>query len=190
MPIAEREDDEYNPIPEDLTDELDEQDIHDEDRQVLNDRVLGIINIFQTVMAQNKVGLNRLPSKHLKALEDLATKALSIEKQVVVVQQPKTHQIQFTGPVMHTNLRYEARKKSNSKQNQESASKKGPTKQGSLTKEALTSQLKRKGARSKMPSSKDVLAPHPHAYPLSQHQSAAKPKCTICNIKIAPAAIS
>lgn len=44
-------DEDYNPIPEDLTDELDEQDIHDEDRQVLNDRVLGIINIFQTVMA-------------------------------------------------------------------------------------------------------------------------------------------
>ena len=72
--------DEINPIPSDMEDEVDNQDILDEDRQVLNDRVLGIINIFQNVMVQNKVGLTKLPSKHLKALEDLACNALSIEK--------------------------------------------------------------------------------------------------------------
>lgn len=91
---------------------------------------------------------------------------------------------------MHTNLRYEARKKS-SKQIQESAAKKAPTKQASLTKEALSSQvIKRKGARVKMPSSKDVLAPHPHAYPPGLNQSAAKPKCTICNIRMGSSSIS
>ena len=48
-----QEDDLYNsdqeneiqPIPSDLSDDLD-NDIGDEDRQVLNDRVLGIINVY------------------------------------------------------------------------------------------------------------------------------------------------
>ena len=43
------EDDDVGVIPEGMLD-LDEQDIDDEDRQVLNDRILGIINVFQNVV--------------------------------------------------------------------------------------------------------------------------------------------
>jgi len=59
---------------------------------------------------QNKVGLSSLPPKYMSALENLASKALSIEKRI---EPPKIEkpQIQIQGPIMHTNLRYEVRKK-------------------------------------------------------------------------------
>lgn len=45
MPLSDGDND-FNPIPSVMKEDLDNQDIIDDDRQVLNDRVLGIINIF------------------------------------------------------------------------------------------------------------------------------------------------
>lgn len=58
---------------------LDEQGIDDQDREVLNDRILGIINVFQHVVQSNN-SQQQLAPKQLKALQDLGRKNLSIEK--------------------------------------------------------------------------------------------------------------
>ena len=49
------DEDDVGIIPEGMVD-LDEQDIDDDDRQVLNDRILGIINVFQNVVNTNNKG--------------------------------------------------------------------------------------------------------------------------------------
>lgn len=73
-----------NEIPFDDTqdlpeDPLDDQDIDDQDREVLNDRILGIINVFQHIVQSNNQQ-SLLPSKQVKALQDLGQKKMSIEK--------------------------------------------------------------------------------------------------------------
>lgn len=60
-------------------DPLDDQDIDDQDREVLNDRILGIINVFQHIVHSNNKQ-SSLPSKQVKALQDLGKKKMSIEK--------------------------------------------------------------------------------------------------------------
>lgn len=60
-------------------DPLDDQDIDDQDREVLNDRILGIINVFQHIVQSNNQQ-SALPSKQFKALQDLGRKKMSIEK--------------------------------------------------------------------------------------------------------------
>ena len=57
---------------------LDDQDIDDQDREVLNDRILGIINIFQHIVQSNNQQAI-LPSKQIRALQDLGKKKMSIE---------------------------------------------------------------------------------------------------------------
>lgn len=58
---------------------LDNQDLDDADREVLNDRILGIINVFSQMQNSNH-SKAQFPSKYIKALEELGKKNLSIEK--------------------------------------------------------------------------------------------------------------
>lgn len=60
-------------------DPLDDQDIDDQDREVLNDRILGIINVFQQIVQSNNQQ-SSLSSKQIKVLQDLGQKRMSIEK--------------------------------------------------------------------------------------------------------------
>ena len=71
-----------------------EQDINEEDRQVLNDRILGIINAFQSILQQGKN--KNLISKNIKIMQDLAKKNLSIEKRYRLSDQKKVDQFQKT----------------------------------------------------------------------------------------------
>lgn len=68
--------DEYGNEEEFDEDLLDDQDIDDQDREVLNDRILGLINVFQQM--GNNTQLSQI--KHVKQLQDLGKKNLSIEK--------------------------------------------------------------------------------------------------------------
>jgi len=71
--------DEFEDEMEGPEDVLDDQDIDDQDREVLNDRILGIINVFQHIVQSNN-SQQQLSSKQVKALQELGQKKMSIEK--------------------------------------------------------------------------------------------------------------
>ena len=58
---------------------LDNQDLDAADREVLNDRILGIINVFALMQNTNN-NSKAFSSKYIRALEELGKKNLSIEK--------------------------------------------------------------------------------------------------------------
>ena len=66
-------------IPDNLNDEH-EGEINQQDREVLNNRILGLLNVFHDIASGTQVQNKQITQKHRKIIQEICSKSLTIEK--------------------------------------------------------------------------------------------------------------